>query len=524
MSDRPLVSIGVPVYNGENYLRQALECLVAQDYDNFQLIISDNASTDGTPGICREIAGHDKRIGYVRQEENHGSPWNFKFVASQARGKYFMWAAHDDLWAPTFVSKCVEKLEANPQAVLCCTEINFIDGAGKPSVHYQGYTNIGTLGLTPTERIHELISLPGWFAVYGMMRREALQKISLGLGTYGYDVVLLLELLLQGDFAKVPEALFSFRILIEGKTAEDYQKDFNAKAPASAAPYAGLALHLMETVWRSQLTVREKTEVFADFLLTLSREDLPWRASIAQELVVPDATLSRNEFVNLLGLLLERAIPLVDLPSDPFSKVIFRPSAEGLDLLGVAREFAGERSKAAYIASVEGKASKAAPGGIAAGTAAVTTSDGSFFRRQAARMVELGKLEEASKLFRASLDEHETSDTWADWATVQFARGLTADAEQGFRRAIQVDAQNSSAALKLGILLARQGRKGDAVPLLEEGMRTMTESQRAPIEPLLAECRSQSAAVMARPRRDEAHKGALCPGQLQPAFKNRRVE
>jgi tetratricopeptide (TPR) repeat protein len=498
MSKGPLVTIGVPVYNGENYLRQALASLVAQDYENLELIISDNASTDETPAICAEFAQRDNRIGYVRQDENRGSPWNFKFVASEARGKYFMWAAHDDLWAPTFASKCVEELEANPQAVLCCTEINFIDGAGEPSVHYKGYKNLGTVGLTSTERIHELISLQGWFAVYGMMRREALQKISLGLGTYGYDVVLLLELLLQGDFAKVPEALFSFRILIQGKTAEDYQKDFNAKAPASAAPYAGLALDLMETVWRSQLTAREKTEVFADFLLTLSREDLPWRASIAQELVGPDAKLSRLEFANILGLLLERAIPLADLPSDPFSKSIFRASAAGPDLLGLAREFAGERSKAAYLASVEGKASKAAPGLAAAGTAAVTTSDGSYLRRQAARMLELGKLEEASKLFRASLDEHETSDTWMDWATVQFARGLTADAEQGFRRAIQVDAHNSSAALKLGILLASQGRRRDAVPLLEEGVRAMPESQRASVEALLAECRSQLALAMAR--------------------------
>ena len=496
MSERPLVSIGVPVYNGENYLREALASLVAQDYENFELIISDNGSTDATAAICQEFAERDSRIRYVRQEENRGSPWNFKFVANEARGKYFMWAAHDDLWGATFASKCVALLEKHPQAVLCCTEINFIDGAGKPSIHYAGYKNIETLRMRPAERIHELIALSGWFAVYGLMRREALQKISLGLGTYGYDVVLLLELLLQGEFVKVPEALFSFRILIEGKTAEDYQKDFNAKSPASAAPYAGLALQLMETVYRSQLSAREKTEVFADFLLTLPMENLPWRTAIARELLGPDVELSARECANLLGLILGRAMPLAEMRDDPFSQAIFCASIGGLDLAAVAHESAGECATVAYDASLAPGASAAATAKAAAG-AKVSGADG-YFQRQAARMVALGKLEDASKLFRAALDERETSDDWADWATVQLARGLIADAESGFRRAIAVDAQNASAAVKLGILLVSQGRTREAVPLLEQGVRAVPENQRAPIEALLNECRSRMAPAFAR--------------------------
>jgi glycosyltransferase involved in cell wall biosynthesis len=90
----PLVSIGMPVYNGENFLRLALSSLLAQDYPHFELIISDNASDDGTEEICREYQAHDRRIRYLRHRENRGSPWNFAFVA---RGDYFMWAAHDDL-------------------------------------------------------------------------------------------------------------------------------------------------------------------------------------------------------------------------------------------------------------------------------------------------------------------------------------------------------------------------------------------------------------------------------------------
>lgn len=92
---KPLVSIGMPVYNGEKYIRQALDSLLAQDYGHFELIISDNASTDGTPEICREYAARDSRIAYYRNQENMGAAWNFKRVLDLAAGEYFMWLPHD---------------------------------------------------------------------------------------------------------------------------------------------------------------------------------------------------------------------------------------------------------------------------------------------------------------------------------------------------------------------------------------------------------------------------------------------
>src|SRR6476660_4045378 len=93
-----LVSIGVPVYNGENYLRQALESLLNQSHANIEVIISDNASTDETGRICEEFTKNDCRISYFHQSTNKSAIWNFNFVLRQARGEYFMWAAHDDLW------------------------------------------------------------------------------------------------------------------------------------------------------------------------------------------------------------------------------------------------------------------------------------------------------------------------------------------------------------------------------------------------------------------------------------------
>ena len=114
MADRkPFICIGMPVYNGEMFIRQALDSLLAQSYENFQLIISDNASTDATREICEEYAIKDIRIKYLRQKKNLGATNNFKYVLEQASGDYFMWAAHDDEWDARFIDTLIKVLEAN---------------------------------------------------------------------------------------------------------------------------------------------------------------------------------------------------------------------------------------------------------------------------------------------------------------------------------------------------------------------------------------------------------------------------
>src|SRR5581483_7973034 len=115
----PKVSIGLPVYNGENYLAQAIECLLAQTFSDIELIISDNASTDGTEAIARDFAARDRRVRYVRQPLNRGAGWNFSETFRLAQGEYFKWAAHDDLCAPTFIERCVKVLDVDRELVLC---------------------------------------------------------------------------------------------------------------------------------------------------------------------------------------------------------------------------------------------------------------------------------------------------------------------------------------------------------------------------------------------------------------------
>ena len=123
--NNPLVSIGMPVFNGEKSLAQALDALLEQDYSNLEVIISDNGSTDRTPMICQEFLKKDSRIKYYRSSENLGSNWNFNRVFDLSSGKYFMWAAHDDLRELSFVRACVEMLEQSAEAVLCHSHTSF---------------------------------------------------------------------------------------------------------------------------------------------------------------------------------------------------------------------------------------------------------------------------------------------------------------------------------------------------------------------------------------------------------------
>src|SRR5262249_7796964 len=137
-NSRPMISIGLPVYNGEAYLRQAVDSILAQTFDDFELIISDNASNDRTEVICREYAAADTRIRYHRQARNHGATWNFRKVVLLSSGKYFLWISCDDLLAPNYAERCVAILEQNPSVVLCYSDPVNIDEHGKR--HDPGYS------------------------------------------------------------------------------------------------------------------------------------------------------------------------------------------------------------------------------------------------------------------------------------------------------------------------------------------------------------------------------------------------
>ena len=123
------LSVGLPVWNGEEFLEGAIRCILAQSFGDFELVISDNASTDRTAEICHSF--DDSRIVYHRHEENLGAAWNFNRVFELCRGEFFKWAAHDDLVAPSYFQKCIDALHDDPEAILAYTGVHSIDENGQ---------------------------------------------------------------------------------------------------------------------------------------------------------------------------------------------------------------------------------------------------------------------------------------------------------------------------------------------------------------------------------------------------------
>ena len=222
------VSIGLPVYNGAEFVAPALESLLAQTFGDFELIISDNASTDATQQICEQFAARDKRIRYVRQEINRGLAWNWNQVFELSRGQYFKWAACDDLLHPTFLERCMDVLDRNPDVVWCHTRTCHINSLGnlllgnktaeisyvKQSTPNGGVGNSASRDSeVPSERFRAvLLGGGGCLDSYGVIRSEILRKTPLYLPYYGSEKVLMAELALWGRYYEVPETLCFARV------------------------------------------------------------------------------------------------------------------------------------------------------------------------------------------------------------------------------------------------------------------------------------------------------------------------
>ena len=207
----PQVSLGVPVYNGEKYLADALESLLQQDYGDFEIIISDNASTDGTEEICRNFAGRDKRIRYYRNETNIGASPNYNRTFELARGRFFKWCAHDDRCLPGFLSRCVGALEAAaPSVALVYPWCDVIDENG--AVLQRAPDRMENTSPHSFRRLAYVVGTVGWaYSLWGLVRSEHLRRTRLMAEGAQNDYVLLAELAMCGQFLEVPEVLFQLR-------------------------------------------------------------------------------------------------------------------------------------------------------------------------------------------------------------------------------------------------------------------------------------------------------------------------
>ena len=204
--DIPRVSLGMPVYNGQPFIAQGIESILSQTFEDFELIISDNASTDNTKQICREYAAKDARVRYYRSDLNRGAAWNHNRVFELARAGYFKWNSADDLCAPEFLARCVAALDQDSTAVMACTDIVVIDEHGKAVG--TGIIPVEVASANPHQRFRRNIRIDHPCQhIYSLIRTKVLRTTDL-IGNYDdSDRVLLAHLSLFGRCILIPEPL-----------------------------------------------------------------------------------------------------------------------------------------------------------------------------------------------------------------------------------------------------------------------------------------------------------------------------
>lgn len=216
----PLVTVGLPVHNGERHIARAIESVLAQSLGDFELIVSDNASTDGTAGIVHGLMQRDPRIRYRRFEANRGISRNWSVVVREARGRFFKWLSASDLMAPGLLQRCVDVLNARPDVVLAYGSTRWIDSSGRPLALCE--SDFAALGARPSERFLQVardLSINN-LVTAGVIRTEALRRTRL-MGNYpSSDLVLMAELALQGRFVLLPEELYRRRTGADVSTPE----------------------------------------------------------------------------------------------------------------------------------------------------------------------------------------------------------------------------------------------------------------------------------------------------------------
>jgi glycosyltransferase involved in cell wall biosynthesis len=217
---KPRVSIGLPVHNGERFLEETLRSLLAQTYADFELIISDNASTDETQDICRAYAAKDHRVRYYRNKKNIGVGRNFSRAFELSTGDYFKWASADDLCKPELVARCLHVLDNDNTAVLACPKTRFIDESGNVLDLDDPGWNLRSEAIH--ERFRYVIHAEGhWVnSLFGLIRARALARTRLIPSYPGGDYRLIGELSLIGKFVEIPEYLF-FRRIHSGASSQN---------------------------------------------------------------------------------------------------------------------------------------------------------------------------------------------------------------------------------------------------------------------------------------------------------------
>lgn len=280
----------MPVFNGDNFLAETLDCFINQTFDDFEIVILDNASTDKTAEICQAYAARDPRIRYHRNETNIGAVRNYNKAFELSRAPYFKWAAHDDLYGPDYLAKCVDVLDQSPDVVLAHSAMRMIGPTGNPmtfdranNVYVDPELKITRKpevtelaeSINPEERFRSILFQVYWCtSVFGLIRRDVLSRTSLHKSYYGSDKVLLVELALMGRFYHVREELFSKRCHLEMshfKGTNERADWINPNNSHSFAPVYLLNGYAKAALKYGNLTVLERASCLFSVFLKLVR-------------------------------------------------------------------------------------------------------------------------------------------------------------------------------------------------------------------------------------------------------------
>ncbi len=224
--DAPLVTIGMPIYNEERFLERSLASLLAQDYPNIQVLISDNASTDRTGEIAKRVAMSDPRLQYACVVENVGVASNFRRVLDAAEGKYFMWAAGHDEWSEDLISASVATLESNDDASIAFATSYWINEVGERDNRDTDYPD--TRGMSLFSRFFTVF-WGNMHPVLGVIRLDNLRRTGSIQSFAGADLVLLSELVLMGDFVHAPNAWWNRRDVRSKESHSERMKRYTDK-------------------------------------------------------------------------------------------------------------------------------------------------------------------------------------------------------------------------------------------------------------------------------------------------------
>jgi glycosyltransferase involved in cell wall biosynthesis len=284
MNTSPRLSIGLPVYNGESLLPVAIDALLGQTFKDFELIISDNASTDRTGEICRSYAEQDSRVRYIRQPQNIGMVPNHNFLVEVSRGEFFKWASHDDLYHRDFLQRCVTALDEHPEAVLAHAWGVLMDEAGDP-VQFFKYP-AGTASARAPERFQSMLFDGKGDWTYAVFRTSVLRQTPLHGSYHGGDRTLITEFALHGPLYQVPDWMFFRRDHPNRhQSPREWSAGFDSRRARQSAVrlYAEYLWGYVSAVRRAPLTAAEKRECYGHLARWLARRAAPVRPEGEQD-------------------------------------------------------------------------------------------------------------------------------------------------------------------------------------------------------------------------------------------------